>query len=165
MDIDNYEGYYQVSNLGRVKSLERRVKNYPSGTRFIKSAPLKTRVGTTGYLTVDLCKKGRASKYKIHRLKAIAFIPNPKNYPQINHIDGNKLNNDLSNLEWCSSASNILHAYSCGLHKSKLSAEYVEEILNGYPEISIPKLAMKYNVSNTAIWYVIHGKNCKRLNK
>lgn len=165
MDVVGYEGYYQISNTDKVRSLKRRIKNYPSGTRVMKSVVLKTRIGTTGYFMVDLSKEGKSIKHRVHRLKAKAFIPNPNNYPEINHIDGDKLNNHLLNLEWCTSSQNRLHAYKEGLKPSKLSNEDVDYILKSYPEINIPALARKYGVSNTAIWYVLKGKNCKRLNK
>lgn len=164
MDIDGYEGYYQISNLDKVRSLERRIKNYPSGTRVMKAMPIKTRINTTGYLTVDLSKEGDARRYKVHRLKATAFIPNPNNYPEINHMDGNKLNNRLSNLEWCTSSQNRIHAYKEGLKPSKLSKGDVDEIIKVYPSKTLKELGTQYNVTLQAIWAVLHGKNCKRLN-
>lgn len=76
---------------------------------------------TCGYMIVTLCKgknQGRQNK-RVHRLIMEAFVPNPNNYPQINHIDGNKLNNSLENLEWCSSKHNTQHAIRLGLHNPK----------------------------------------------
>jgi hypothetical protein len=101
-DVVGYEGKYQISNLGRIKSLK--------GTQKIKKSTINNR----GYRLTLLGYKPRKSFY-IHRLVAQAFIPNPNNYPQVNHIDGNKLNNCVDNLEWCSQLDNIRHAYRNGL--------------------------------------------------
>ena len=89
-DIKGYEGTYQVSSYGRVKSL-----------KYGKERILKSRVNSYGYLHLNLCKNGKSYNKKIHRLIAEAFIPNPKNLPEINHKDENKLNNNIDNLEWC----------------------------------------------------------------
>jgi hypothetical protein len=100
-DIKGYEGIYQISNLGRVKSLPRWVRNR-SGKYITKEkilAPIKTR---KGYLNVHLQSKG----YSVHRLVAKAFIPNPLNLPQVNHKDENKENNSVNNLEWCTNKYN-----------------------------------------------------------
>lgn len=92
-DIEGYEGLYQVSNLGKVKSL-----NY---NKTAKSELLKLRKNTNGYTRVVLYKNRKAKDYQVHRLVAEAFIPNPNNYPIINHKDENKTNNRVDNLEWC----------------------------------------------------------------
>ena len=93
-DIDNYEGLYKISNFGRVYSVKR--------NKFLK--PCKE--NNKGYLVVILCKDDKPKKYKIHRLVAQAFIPNPSNLPQINHKDENKANNRVENLEWCTASYN-----------------------------------------------------------
>ena len=109
-DIQGYEGKYQVSNYGNVKSLNFNRKN--------KEQPLKPQLLTKGYLGVRLYKNGIGETLKIHRLVAQAFIPNPKQYPEVNHKDENKQNNfvwinedgsvdlEKSNLEWCSTYYN-----------------------------------------------------------
>lgn len=91
-DIPNYENLYQISNRGRVKSLHNRHKN----KKYLKPCPT-----SKGYMSVSLCKNHTQKSFHIHRLVAENFIPNPNNYPCINHIDENKENNDISNLEWC----------------------------------------------------------------
>lgn len=110
-DIVGYEGQYQISNLGNVLSL-----NYMH-TR--KPHLLKTRKTYDGYNRVNLCMNGKAESVSIHSLVAKAFIPNPDNKPQINHIDGNKDNNCVSNLEWVTGKENIHHAISTGLRKAE----------------------------------------------
>lgn len=99
-DIKGYEGYYQVSNFGRVKSIERDI---PHGNRIIHlhSKILKNRYDAGGYIRISLCKNGVQKSFALHRLVAEHFIPNPNNLPQINHKDENKENNNVDNLEWC----------------------------------------------------------------
>ena len=100
-DIENYEGYYQVSNLGRVKSKTREVV-YCNGNKHIYYGfELKQSLDTNGYKTVCLCKDNSPKTFKVHRLVAQAFIDNPNNYGYINHKDENKTNNHMNNLEWC----------------------------------------------------------------
>ena len=98
-DIEGYEGIYQVSNLGRVKSLR---DNFHRPREKILN-PVNDKLG---YNIVCLHKDGKHKNYKIHRLVAIHFIENPNNYPQVNHKDENKTNNTVDNLEWCTSEYN-----------------------------------------------------------
>ena len=114
-DVVGYEGLYQVSNHGRVKSLEHFV---PSIGGAIRKSPSKilTNCFDNNYYHVTLYKGGRKKIFLVHRLVAEAFIPNPNNLPQVNHKDGNKLNNNATNLEWCSAQDNILHAFATGLN-------------------------------------------------
>ena len=111
-DIPGYEGLYQVSSLGRVKSLERDTKRLRP--QHIRERMLKPRNG--GYLQVYLADAGKREAVYIHRLVAQAFIPNPDNKPIANHKDGNKHNNSVENLEWCTHQENVLHAYLTGLN-------------------------------------------------
>lgn len=104
-DIVGYEGLYQVSNLGRVKRVSRYVDHKDGKHEFLKEKILKTSIDKM-YERVGLMKNGKRIKYFIHRLVAIAFIPNPFNFPEINHKDENKLNNNVSNLEWCTRSYN-----------------------------------------------------------
>lgn len=115
-DIKGYEGLYQVSNLGNVKSLERYVTAPQNGgKRLLKEKSLKQSISKTGYYVVALSKNHVAMTKKVHRLIAEAFIPNLLDKPHINHIDGNKLNNDIINLEWATHKENTQHAFRIGI--------------------------------------------------
>lgn len=123
-DISGYEGYYQVSNLGNVKSMKRIVKRKNNGTG---NLPLKSRIlsPTTypkGYKKVALRKNNMSKYFFIHRLVAEAFIPNPNNYPYVNHKDENPSNNHSDNLEWCTNEYNMSYGtlgHRISLAKSK----------------------------------------------
>ena len=104
-DVVGYEGLYQVSDRGNVYSVERlNSRGYKIGGRI-----MKPNYRRDGYLTVDLHSNGKRRTKKIHRLVAEAFIPNPNNLPEVNHMDENKTNNELSNLEWCTRKHNNNH--------------------------------------------------------
>lgn len=115
-DIKDYEGLYQVSNLGRVKSLDR----IDSNKHPIKERLLKCGKVDGGYLAVALCKNGKYKTFLIHRLVAQAFIPNPNNLPQVNHKDENKHNNCVQNLEWCDQKYNNNYGTRIQLASNKL---------------------------------------------
>ena len=104
-DIEGYEGLYQVSNLGRVKSLARVVMRSDGKPNTVNEKILKDGI-TKGYCAVVLCKDRKKKMYKVHRLVAMAFLSNPHNLPEVNHKDENKKNNRVDNLEWCTSLYN-----------------------------------------------------------
>lgn len=107
-DIKGYEGLYQISNLGNVRSLDRYETN--GRTTILYKGKIFSKAishSNKGYYIVSLSKKGKTTKKYIHRLIAEAFIPNPNNYPCINHKNENKLDNRIANLEWCTDSYNI----------------------------------------------------------
>lgn len=134
-DIKGYEGLYEVSNLGRVRRCDAEIerKNRWNGkTNLVwKGHIVKTHTSRrSGYTSVGLCKDGVHSVIRLHRVVAQAFLDNPDNLPQINHKDGNKTNNAVSNLEWCTASYNQLHAYKTGLNhgwKSKPVEQYTKD--------------------------------------
>ena len=121
-DIPNYEGLYQASNLGRIRSLDRIRKQYNHNgiaTVKYKGKILKQQIKSgTGYYVVRLYDNNKKSKTKlIHRLIAETFLKNENNNPVVNHIDGNKQNNMATNLEWCTQSHNVKESYRLGLQK------------------------------------------------
>lgn len=100
-DIKNWEGQYQVSNYGRVKSLSRTIKKSDGTTQTFKERIMKISNDNKGYPKVVFCNDRKQKCIRIHRLVAEAFIPNPDNLSQVNHKDENKMNNYVGNLEWC----------------------------------------------------------------
>ena len=152
-DIEDYEGLYQVSNFGRIKSFQK-------GERILKPACDKD-----GYLYLGLKLNGVNKNFKIHRLVAVAFIPNPEKKHQINHRDGNKLNNHTSNLEWVTHIENIQHATQTGLMPlgeerfgAKLTNEQVIYIRENPNNLSIAELADMFHVKESKISAVQLGK-------
>lgn len=120
-DIIDYPNY-QVSNLGNVKSKERLVNIVYNSKRKVKERILKCNIRKNGYCYVTLYNEyGKSNPKAIHRLVAQAFIHNHDNYKIINHIDGNKLNNNVNNLEWCTQSHNVKEAYRLGLEKPQLT--------------------------------------------
>jgi len=115
--VKEFEGFYEISNGGDVRSLERVVPHKICRNITIKQKLLDTRINNSGYLEVRLSKHGKTYTKFIHILKAQVFVPNPGNKTYVNHIDGNKLNNDNDNLQWCTHSENIKHAYANGLIK------------------------------------------------
>jgi len=119
-DIKDFEGLYQVSNLGRVKSLERVNEYYVNGVLYRRKQPerILSQQDNHGYKRVSLMKNCKARWYMVHRLVAEAFLPNPQNLPQVNHKSEVKSENFVENLEWCSEEYNKNY----GTMKQRLSA-------------------------------------------
>ena len=101
--VVGYEGLYEVSSLGRARSLGR----FVSINRFLKGRILRLCYNAKGYLRAQLSSNNKAKMYMVHRLVAIAFLPNPDNLPEVNHIDEDKTNNSVENLEWCDGKYNV----------------------------------------------------------
>lgn len=126
-DIQEYEGLYQVSNLGRIKSLEKIIITNNNIIKKMSEKILKTPLHKDGYCYVMLRKDNKSRLFVVHRLVAKEFIPNPNNLPQVNHKDENKLNNNAENLEWCTAQYNInygTHNERQALAKSKTVYQY-----------------------------------------
>lgn len=144
--VKGFEGLYEVDSHGNVYSLVSK--------RFIDSG-----LSTKRYKRVCLTANKKHKFIDVHRLVAEAFIPNPMNLPQVNHKDGNKLNNSVENLEWCSASENMKHSYDSGLHFRKLSQKDVSFILEHYiprnKKFGTRALGRKFNVSQTAICQVL----------
>jgi predicted DNA-binding protein (UPF0251 family) len=164
LGVEGYEELYQVSNLGRVKSLKYR--------RTGKEKLLTLLTDKYGYLHIKLCRNYQEKSVKVHRLIAKAFIPNLENKKEVNHIDGIKANNHVSNLEWATRSENMKHAFRTGLwfpnptkgeehYQAKLSKEEVHKICTLYwvEGVSQSKIAKIFNCSQSNIWSIVNGKN------
>lgn len=173
-DIPGYEGLYAVTEDGRVYSHSRVVKAAHGSTQLRKGRWLKQHENNKGYLYLPLSVDGVKVKWLVHRLVALAFVPNPEGKPFINHIDNNRKNNNASNLEWCTQKENMKHCSSQGRVKfpslkgennpiSKLSYEQVIEIKKS-KGVNQRELAKKYCVSQTVIHNIQSGKSWRHVN-
>lgn len=124
-DVQGFEGFYQVSDRGRLRSMDRE----SCGRRY--SGKLISSACKGGYIVDILCKDGMKKICRRHRLVALAFIPNPESKPEVNHLDGNKLNNCVENLEWATHRENADHAWLTGLTKQP-PAEVPIEVIQFY---------------------------------
>ena len=157
-DVCGYEGLYKVDENGNVFS----VRN---------NKLLKRMMFPSGYEYVHLCNgKGKTKLFRVHRLVAETFIPNPNNLPEVNHKDGDKLNNNVKNLEWCTNLENMRHSVETGLRNikgennpsAKLTVKDVINIRKEYipksKEFGTVALARKYGVTNVMIGKIIRNE-------
>jgi hypothetical protein len=167
-EIIGFENLYQVSNLGNVRSLGNGGSYKNKGRVKLLSLP----ISGNGYRNVIFNVNKKYNNNLVHRLVAQAFVPNPNNLPQVNHIDGCKINNFFENLQWCTAKENTIHAHKIKLTTpskgeingmSKLKQYQVDEIRGKYiPRVyTHQKLADEYNVSTTAICQIINFKYWK----
>ena len=171
-DIEGYEGLYQVSNQGRVKSLARETIGNDGRKYPFKETILKPRFMNAGYLIVNIHKERKMKSVSIHRLVAETLIPNPENKREVNHINGNKTDNRIENIEWCTSSENKTHAITTGLNtkppthygednfRTKLNKYNVQHIRGMYAEGTHThrQLADMFGVTRKNIGYIINRK-------
>ena len=162
--IREYDGIYEVSNRGRVRSLPRYVGGRGGSLRPIPGRLRKQTKTKCGYLLTGLCVDGKISQKTTHRLVAIAFLEKPEGKDYVNHIDGDKTNNHVNNLEWCTPSDNAIHAYDNGLRVSNRALRiyddrpYVfEEVQSAIQEMraagmSCGEIAEKYGVKVSTIY-------------
>ena len=171
-DVVGYEDYFQVTKDGRIWS--KRTNKF-----------LKQTVSKTGYYTISTRiggRKGTCKCFKVHRLVAEAYIDNPENKPFVNHIDGNKLNNHVSNLEWCTNRENILHALELGLitgdhckgelnSSAKLTNNQVKQIREEFKNHTFKnktefctEYSKKYNIHRSSMFDLLNNKTYKSVN-
>lgn len=166
-DIPKYKGYYQASNHGKIRSLNRIIPHPTIGFQTLKGKTLKSNPIKDGYLRVDLSMNGVVEHHQVHRLILYTFVGNPPDgYTQTNHKDGVKTNNMLNNLEWIDASGNMRHAIDVlkrsflrgeAHQNSKLTENNVREIRQKYKnkEASMVALAKEYGVSDGTISGVI----------
>lgn len=162
-DITGYEGLYQVSDQGRVKSLERK----DCLGRIVKERILKSTPTNNGYLLVALCDGGKPKTLTVHRLVCQAFHKNPEDKPEVNHIDEDKTNNNAVNLEWCTREENINHGSRnerAGKSGSKPVAQYSldGELIKIWP--SLTEVERQTGFCNSAISEAANGKRKQAYN-
>lgn len=156
-----FEGRVEVTRCGRVRSIDRYVDNYPSGKRMIRGKEISCSK-SLGYKVVDLRKRDSRGQLNsgrvisLHRLIAMTFIPNPLNLPEVNHIDGNKINNSVDNLEWCTNLENVRHAIRTGLtRQNKPVIKISSDVGVWYPSM---RSAIQDGCNPSLIHAAIHGR-------
>jgi hypothetical protein len=159
--IKGFEGQYEISNIGNLRSVDRLVEHYKGGKRLCKGSNKNIRLNDKGYYRCNLKKDGKRYDFTVHRLVAIAFLEKPFGKDIINHINGIKTDNRVENLEWCNSSENTIHAVKERLIKTKLTDDEALEVLNS--KLSNRKLATIYNVNQTIIWRIKNKKAYKHL--
>ena len=135
--IPGYEGLYEVSSYGRVKSIATQ-KTYLDGFRSTPQRIMKPHVINGGYLQLMLTHSHIRKAHLVHRLVAESFIENPQKFPQVNHIDGDKLNNRVENLEWCTAKENMAHSVLYGIRtdtKPVVMLTKSGELVRAFPSI------------------------------
>lgn len=160
-NIIDYENKYQISNLGNVKSLNYKRSNISKLLNYKKDGNF--------YPSVLLCKNNKTKRFLIHRLIATYFIPNPLNLPCINHIDGNKLNYNLNNLEWCTHSENTKHAFKIGLMSNPKkgnikSQQKIIDITTNIVYDTIKEVAIKFNLKYSTLTQKLNGTHKNNTN-
>lgn len=155
-DIEKFEGFYQISTLGNVRSLDR-----IDSRGWKRKGSMKAKMLTSdGYETVKLNKNGVGKKFLVHRLVAMTFIPNPSHYPMVNHINENKIKNSVDNLEWC----DVNYNNNYGTRNKRISLSLGKPIISrsksGYQRyfVSIRAAARFLQIDGSAISKVLKGK-------
>lgn len=161
--VKGYEGLYEVSNIGNVRSIKRKkviTNTLGSFERSYGGRLVKPFVAHNGYMRVSLCKDGKERKFPVHRLVAQAFIPNPSHLDQINHIDENKKNNNVNNLEWCDCKYNS--NYGTRLERlSRKNGKRVFQIKDGAiinEYCSVNEAERQTGISHVIINRVVNGR-------
>lgn len=175
-DIPDYEGLYQASTSGRIRSIDRIVKR-KDHLMLIKGVILKpAKDGRRGDFRVSLSKNNKTKSFLVSRLVAATFVNNTENKPDINHIDGNFRNNKPENLEWCTKSENLKHSFAIGLRTNngesnpaaKLTNKEVKKIKRRFfrnisKKLNVEKIAKEFNVSAQTIYKIKSGKNWNKI--
>ena len=168
-EIEGYDGFYQVSNLGDVKSIGGQI-----GNAIRKPRVLKQSLTIDGYPKVRLQRGNEDRTVTVHRLVAMYFVPNPNNEETVNHIDGNKMNNVFSNLEWTDRSGQMHHAYKLNLKSARVGSSnsnakltpkevrYIRDnYIKGNREYGSSALGRKFGVTHRVITLIANGETYK----
>lgn len=173
--VVGYEGFYEVSNAGRVRSIERKGLyrgRWKDTEMLFRAKDMKVSTTKTGYCYLALKLPNEKSiKYLLHRIVMRAFVgASTADRPQVNHIDGDKANNNLSNLEYCSSQENLLHLTRVLKRKiggsggySKLTEDQAKAVISD--KRTLKAIGDEYGISLQAVWYIQKGKNWAHLQR
>lgn len=176
VDIVGFDGKYQISNIGNVKSVGRYVARKGQSDLYVKERIKKCSIKNSGYKTLILYRDNIGKNKTIHRLVASAFIPNPENKKEVNHKDGNKLNNCVENLEWCTPSENQYHSHKTGLNISPNGEDSVNakikeidvieirrQYVKGDVNFSLRAIAKRFNLHPSTIYNIIKFKKWKHI--
>ena len=159
-----------MSTCKDIEGFNYKISRYSKVINKLSNKKIKPHLDKYGYLRINLYNNGINKKVYIHRLVALTFIPNPDNKPQVNHIDGNKQNNNISNLEWCTISENAKHAFKIGLRKpnniippsAKLNYKIANDIRLSYSNgVKVKTLSEKHNVSIHTIYKLLSNNSWK----
>lgn len=162
--IKGFEGLYKISSTGEVLSIKRENGLGSRNEDKIRKLSVKK-----GYVTVALSKESKLKYYLVHRLVAEAFLDNESNLPQVNHINGNKLDNRIENLEWCDQSYNQTHARKIGLqggeksNTAKLTERDIKAIRKLYPKVNSRELAEAFGIGQSTICKIIKKNYWKHI--
>ena len=166
-EIKGYEGYYEVSNIGNIRSIERYVNSKNKSIAFKKAKSIKSSK-RGDYISVKLSRENEEKTFSVHRLVALMFIPNPENKLEVNHIDGNKLNNFFSNLEWCTRSENEIHSYKNGLQSGRKGSKHhftnlkeddiIQMFLDLNKGLTRKEISIKYGLSYSNTCKILKGR-------
>lgn len=159
-DIPGYEEHYQVSNLGRVRSKDRRILNSRSESVFRAGQKMKYTLTPHGYHRLQLIKDGEYRYFHVHQLVALAFLPNPDNKPMVRHKNANRQDNHVDNLEWVAASENLIQAYEAGFKESNVKyivrCNELDIITEGCTKMERALIAKGYDkAQSSGIWRCI----------
>lgn len=158
--VVGYEGLYEISSFGRVRSLPRTV-NRGGRAMQIAGLPMRLKTNRCGYLYVNISKGGKQIAIGVHRLVADAFIPNPEGKPEVNHLDNDTGNPMVDNLAWATRAENMAHAASQVRLRGHLTSEDIQAIRTRWPTLSAGEkgaYASTFNITGSHLWRIGTGR-------
>ena len=177
VDVSGFEPFYEISTLGRIRSKPRMKRIRGGGLQPIPARLITAQLLKNGYFYVTLWSgKTKGTTTPLHRVIAKAFIPNPENKPEVNHLNGIRTDNSIENLEWCTTRENALHKYRVLGYKcpttlkgtankaAKLNDDKVRQILTLAGSVSMAGIAQRFSVSKRAVQFIIHRKTWKHVN-